>query len=256
VQQALLWHTWPVGQASLQSTRPPQPSSALHVPVGHCVAGVQQSSLKHTVEPEHVSRQSTEPPQPSSVVALHVVTSSHVWGVQPQTPLSHGPRAQSPSTMQFSPGSHRGQPPPPQSTSVSALFISPSLHSALATHRSPETSRYPSSHSISQASFAHATDPFVTAGHPLQSSREQPTPGAGATQMPPQLFRPTAHGLAGGPLSPGASPSGACASIGGAELVGMVVGIAVVVPEGIGPASPRPASGRTTFSPPSPSSSP
>jgi hypothetical protein len=136
-----LWHTCPLGQSLLQSTRPPQPSSALQLPAGHWVAGVQQSSLKHTVAPPQASRQSIVPPQPSSVVAPHVVTSSHVCGVQPQTSLSQGPRAQSPSTVQASPGSHRGQPPPPQSTSVSALFITPSLHSALATHRSPEASR-------------------------------------------------------------------------------------------------------------------
>jgi hypothetical protein len=116
---------------------PPQPSSALQTLDGHSVAGEQQESLKHTAPPLHLVRQSIVPPQPSSEAALHVVTSSHPSGVHPQTPPSQGPRAQSSSSSQLSPGAQRGQPPPPQSTSVSALFCVPSLHSALVTHVFP-----------------------------------------------------------------------------------------------------------------------
>jgi hypothetical protein len=56
------------------------------------------------------------------------VTGSHVARVAAQRPLVHVPLAQSAPSLQALPSAHGGQASPPQSTSVSVPFLTPSAH--------------------------------------------------------------------------------------------------------------------------------
>jgi hypothetical protein len=66
-----------------------------------------------------------------SLICPHLLpTSAHVNGLHPQTPLVHGPFAQSVSPPHAFPGAHVGPQFPPQSMSVSAPFLIVSLQVA------------------------------------------------------------------------------------------------------------------------------
>jgi hypothetical protein len=124
VQQLELKHTAPPPHV-LQVTVPPQPSlTEPQAPAGHCEIGVQHWPLLQTSPVGQL--QAIVPPQPSFRAAPQALAGH--FGVQPQTPLSQGPRAQSPSAVQSSPGSHVAPQLPPQSTSVSSAFWTPSSH--------------------------------------------------------------------------------------------------------------------------------
>jgi hypothetical protein len=70
------------------------------------------------------------PPQLSGMGPHWVPTPAQVYAVHPQTPPTHGPLEQSPSSEQALPGSQVGPQLPPQSTSLSAPFRTPSVHVA------------------------------------------------------------------------------------------------------------------------------
>jgi hypothetical protein len=109
----------------------PQPSDFEPHSVAPQTAGVQHcpAAVHTSPEPQFVE-QSMVPPQPSEAVVLHTPVGQVVCGVQPQMPELHGPFEQSPSAPHFLPGAHVAPQLPPQSTSVSAPFITPSVQLA------------------------------------------------------------------------------------------------------------------------------
>ncbi len=113
---------------------PPHPSGSVpHWVAPHVVIGVQQAPAVVHTSPElmqpHVMvlvQLSLKLPHLPPMAGL-----SHVYGVQPHTPAVHGPLEQSALPPQALPGAHVAPQLPPQSTSVSAPFLTPSEHDAV-----------------------------------------------------------------------------------------------------------------------------
>jgi hypothetical protein len=99
VQQLPLSQISPLEQLEEQSMVPPHPSSttAAQAPAAQ-VLGVQQAPFRQTSPFGQFEAQSMVPPHPSSIPEPHDATSLQVFGAHAQTPVSHGPWAQSVST--------------------------------------------------------------------------------------------------------------------------------------------------------------
>ncbi len=127
VQSALLAQPWPFGH--LFGHVPPQSvpvSGPFLMPSEH--DGAWQVPLTHDCPFEQLHVMLLVQ---LSLSWPHLLpTSAQVKGLQPQTPVLHGPLAQSVSPPQTLPGAQVAPQFPPQSTSVSAPFLTPSLHVA------------------------------------------------------------------------------------------------------------------------------
>jgi hypothetical protein len=119
------------------------------------------------------------------------------------TLFTHAALKQSAPRAHALPPAQRGQAPP-QSVSVSAPFLTPSVHAGSGcTHDAPSGTN-PALQSNPQSSPRHAAWPLAICAHGMHDGSPQPFAGEGSVQRPLHSFCDEAHGgVVGRTLQPG-----------------------------------------------------